>query len=167
MTKGYHDSNTKVAIRDLWQTPTEIFDWYNRRLHFDTDVAASADNHLTPNYLDEQDNALVCDWGVRNWCNPPYSDITPWVNKAIEQMGKGKLTVMLIPADTSVKWFKLAYENCSECHLISGRIAFINSETKKPVSGNNKGSVVFVFDPKPLTRGQTVLIERDVIMGKK
>ena len=167
MTKGYHSSNTNVSIRDLWQTPKEIFDWYAQRFDFDTDVAASKDNHLTRYYIDEQENALNRDWGARNWCNPPYSDITPWVTKAIEQMEKGNLTVMLIPADTSVKWFKLAYENCSECQLISGRVAFINAETQKPVSGNNKGSVVFVFDPSSSLKTQTLLIERDVIMGKK
>lgn len=85
----------------------------------------------------------------------------PWVEKAIEQMERGCLTVMLIPADTSVKWFKRAFDNCSECHFISGRLAFINAETQKPVSGNNKGSVVFIFDPNSPFKSQTCLIDRD------
>lgn len=75
--------------------------------------------------------------------------------------------MMLIPADTSVKWFKLAFESCSECHFISGRISFINAETKKPVNGNNKGSVVFVFDPKSPFKSQVCLIDRNEIMGVK
>lgn len=85
--------------------------------------------------------------------------------KAVEQMKLGRMSVLLIPGDTSVKWFKLAFENCTECHLISGRLAFINEETGKPVSGNNKGSVVFIFDPRSPVKSHTVLIDRDEIMG--
>jgi phage N-6-adenine-methyltransferase len=69
----------------------------------------------------------------------------PWVNKAIEQHKLGKTTVMLVPADTSVKWFKKAYNSCNEVRFISGRIAFINADTQKPVGGNNKGSVLFIW----------------------
>jgi phage N-6-adenine-methyltransferase len=161
-----HKSNTPTEIRDLWQTPQALFNHYHRRFHFNMDVAASSKNKLCDMYFSEEDNALDCAWWNVNWCNPPYSDIMPWVNKAIEEMDDGCLTVMLIPADTSVKWFKAAFENCSECHFISGRISFINAETQKPVSGNNKGSVVFIFDPESPFKSQVCLLERDEIMGK-
>jgi len=162
MTKGYHDSKTPEAVRDLWMTPKFVFDYYNRRFGFAMDAAASHKNTLVEySYWTAEDNALKQNWGTRTWCNPPYSDIAPWVEKAISESRQGCLVVMLLPADTSVKWFKLAFENCSECHLISGRLAFISEETGKPVSGNNKGSVVFVFDPhSPLNR-QACLIDRD------
>jgi len=81
-----------------------------------------------------------------NWCNPPYSNVRPWVDKAIVEASKGNTTVMIVPADTSVAWFREAFNECSVCEFISGRISFINAETGKPQSGNNKGSVVFVFD---------------------
>ncbi|CAH9016764.1 DNA N-6-adenine-methyltransferase [Vibrio phage 120E34-1] len=164
MTRGYTGSQTPVPIRDLWRTPKPIFDYYDKRFGFDCDVAASHDNRLCHIYIDEFSDALSCDWQTSNWCNPPYSDIAPWINKAICEMGSGNLTVMLIPADTSVKWFKLAFENCSECHFISGRLAFINEETGKPVSGNNKGSVVFVFDPNSPFKSQVCLIDRNEMM---
>jgi|9_EtaG_2_1085328.scaffolds.fasta_scaffold09331_7 phage N-6-adenine-methyltransferase len=168
--KGYTGSKTKETIRDLWQTPKEIFNYYNDRFNFNCDVACSDENKLVnEHWLTEKDNALCysTDWGSVNWCNPPYSDIGPWVNKAIEQMDRGCLTVMLIPADTSVKWFKNAFENCTECHFISGRLAFINAETQKPVSGNNKGSVVFVFDPKSPVKKFVSLLDRKEMMGVK
>jgi phage N-6-adenine-methyltransferase len=161
--KEYAGTKTPVEQRDCWQTPKFVFDYFNNRFDFRMDVAASKENSLVDlNYWTEEDDALSQNWSVcGNWCNPPYSDIMPWVKKAIEQMEQGCLTVMLIPADTSVKWFKLAFDNCAECHFISGRLAFINSETKKPVSGNNKGSVVFVFDPKSPFKSQVSLIDRD------
>ncbi len=169
-----HKSNTPTEIRDLWRTPKGILHHYAKRFDFDCDVAASFENTFVPyNHFGEQYDGMFRDalledsgWGYRNWCNPPYSDIMPWVNKAVNEMSKGKVTVMLIPADTSVKWFKAAFKNCSECHFISGRISFINAETQKPVSGNNKGSVVFVFDPNSPFKSQVCLLERDEIMGK-
>lgn len=77
----------------------------------------------------------------------------------------GVTVVMLIPADTSVQWFKYAFDNCTECHLISGRLSFINAETQKPVIGNNKGSVVFIFDPKSPVKQSVHLIDRDSMKG--
>lgn len=163
--RGYNGSKTKESIRDLWQTPKWLFDYYHRRFDFKMDVAASPENTFVKgNYWTDKENALDQNWSVwGNWCNPPYSNINPWVEKAIEELKRGCLTVMIIPADTSAKWFKLAFENCSECHFISGRIAFINSETQKPVSGNNKGSVVFVFDPHSPIKSQVCLLDRDKI----
>lgn len=155
-------SFTPKNIRDLWQTPKEIFGALNWEFRFDLDVAASEKNALTPDFLDEKDNALSRKWSEKNWCNPPYSNIMPWVNKAIEQHKLGKTTVMLVPADTSVKWFKKAYDSCNEVRLISGRIAFINADTQKPVGGNNKGSVLFIWRGCAPKESHTVtLIDRE------
>lgn len=161
--KGYHDSKTNESIRDLWQTPKFFFDYYDLRFNFEFDVAASESNTLCNCFYNEKHDALSdnCSWDGPNWCNPPFSNPLPWIEKAIGEMKSGKLTVMLLPADTSVKWFKLAFDNCSECHFISGRLAFINAETKKPVSGNNKGSVVFIFDPHSPFKSLTTLIDRE------
>ena len=157
-----HKSNTPVNIRDLWQTPKPIFNKLNDEFGFTKDVCASVTNWLCPNYFTESDNALIQYWHIRNWCNPPYSNITPWVEKAIEQHNQGCTTVMLVPADTSVKWFKLAYESCNEVRFISGRISFINADTQKPVNGNNKGSVLFIWRGNAPKNSHTVtLVDRD------
>lgn len=162
-----HKSNTPVAIRDLWRTPKALFDYYDRRYGFTLDAAASQSNTLVNgNYWTEKDNALEQCWSFYTWVNPPFSNIFPWVKKAISESKQGCTTVMLLPADTSVKWFKLAFENCTECHFISGRISFINEETGKPASGNNKGSVVFVFDPNSPIKQAVSLIDRDQIMSE-
>tara|TARA_R110002012_G_scaffold270864_1_gene455976 strand:+ start:1947 stop:2444 length:498 start_codon:yes stop_codon:yes gene_type:complete len=158
-----HKSNTAAEIKDLWQTPKFVFDYYDRRFGFEFDVAASESNALCNCFYNEKHDALSenCSWDGPNWCNPPYSKILPWVEKAVSEMNRGMLTVMLIPSDTSVKWFKLAFENCTECHFISGRLSFINAETQKPVDGNNKGSVVFIFDPKSPVKQSVHLIDRE------
>ena len=149
--KGYTGSKTKPAIRDLFQTPKFVFNWYNKQYKFTCDVAASFRNTFIPySHFGEQVDGAFIDaleqgWGKVNWCNPPYSNVRPWVDKAIVEASKGNTTVMLVPADTSVAWFREAFNKCSVCEFISGRISFINAETGKPQSGNNKGSVVFVF----------------------
>jgi hypothetical protein len=69
------------------------------------------------------------------WLNPPYSDITPFVKKAAAESANQIGTVMLVPADTSVGWFKEAIQTASEVRFITaGRLAFINPVTGKPVS---------------------------------
>ena len=159
-----HKSNTPVNIRDLWQTPKEIFNGLYKEFNFTMDIAASDDNHFCKDWLTEEDDALLMfqHWGGVNWCNPPYSNITPWVEKAIAQHKLRKTIVMIVPADTSVKWFKLAYESCNEVRFISGRISFINAETQKPVNGNNKGSVLFIWRGCAPKNSHTVtLIDRD------
>ena len=167
MAKGYHDSQTPEAIRDLWRTPRFVFDYYDRRFHFRCDLAASYENKLCESHYTENRSAFTARpndfaMGGNAWCNPPYSDIGPWVDLCVRLSHEtGRVFVMLLPADTSVKWFATAMRECSECHLISGRLSFINSETGKPVSGNNKGSVVFIFDQLSPLRSQVVMIDRD------
>lgn len=140
-----HKSNTPESIKDLWQTPGNLFKALNKEFEFVGDVAADHHNALTYNYFTEVDSAFENEWFKSNWCNPPYSKILPWVQKAKIEHERGKTIVMLVPADTSVKWFKEAYNSCNEVRFISGRLSFINAETQKPVSGNNKGSVLFIW----------------------
>ena len=158
-----HKSNTPVSIRDSWQTPKEMFNKLNSEFKFSMDVCASHENKLVEHsYWTKENDALNQNWGFESWCNPPYSNITPWVEKAIIEHAQGCTIVMLVPADTSVKWFKLAYESCNEVRFISGRISFINAETQKPVNGNNKGSVLFIWKAHAPKNSHTVtLIDRD------
>ena len=175
-----HKSNTPTEIRDLWQTPKFVFDYYDKRFGFDIDLAASTANALCGEYCTEYEDALLHDTfqdklfnlGLVEdgseyakpsvWCNPPYSNLMPWVAMMVEYAETyGVKIVTLIPADTSVKWFKYAFEHCTECHFINGRLSFINAETQNPASGNNKGSVVFIFDPHSPVKRSVHLIDRD------
>ncbi|WP_327621909.1 phage N-6-adenine-methyltransferase [Pseudocitrobacter sp. MW920760] len=99
------------------------------------------------------------------WLNPPYSDITPFVKKAAAESANQIGTVMLVPADTSVGWFKEAIQTASEVRFITaGRLAFINPVTGKPVSGNNKGSMLIIWRPYPRTHCLFTTVERDHLM---
>ena len=52
-------SFTPNLIRDLWQTPKAIFDYYYNRFEFAYDLAASEHNALTGLFCSEDDSAFA------------------------------------------------------------------------------------------------------------
>ncbi|QDH46534.1 putative N-6-adenine-methyltransferase [Aeromonas phage LAh_9] len=144
-----YESNTPEDIKNLWQTPQPYFQYWNDIYDFEMDVAAADYNHLCPRYFTETDDALTKDWAETNWCNPPYSDIGPWVEKAIEQVERGCVTVMLVPSNIDTKWFQRALESEYTRILIisGGRIKFIRADTQEPVGSNPRGSMFILFNP--------------------
>lgn len=107
-------------------TPPELFDPLNERFRFTIDVAASSANTKLPRFYSTEDDGLARSWAnERVWCNPPYSDIRPWVEKAwlewrrievddIDALGAAylvpsspELIVMLLPSNrTEQGWWQ-------------------------------------------------------------
>ncbi|ENP7129678.1 phage N-6-adenine-methyltransferase [Raoultella planticola] len=167
----YGGSKTPVEQRNLWQTPVPLFVALDAEFCLTLDAAASADNALCNRYITEEQNTLETPWadylGIPGyvWLNPPYSDITPFVKKAAAESANQIGTVMLVPADTSVGWFREAIETASEVRfIVGGRLAFINPVSGKPVSGNNKGSMLIIWHPYPRTHCQFTTVERDALL---
>lgn len=168
----YGGSKTPVEQRNLWQTPIPLFVALDAEFCLTLDAAASADNALCNHYITEEQNTLETPWADYLsipgyvWLNPPYSDITPFVQKAADESKNQIGTVMLVPADTSVGWFREAIETASEVRfIIGGRLSFINPVSGKPVSGNNKGSMLIIWHPYPRTHCQFTTVERDALMN--
>jgi phage N-6-adenine-methyltransferase len=86
-------------------TPAEYFAVLDRRFRFTVDACALAYNAKLPRYWTPNDDGLTQDWsGERVWCNPPFSDIRPWVLKARD--GGAELAVLLVPANrTDSEWW--------------------------------------------------------------
>ena len=97
------------------------------------------------------DDSLSSEWASFGaiWCNPPYSDIGPWVDKAAEQCRKQtQPVVMLLPADISTGWFSSALESADELRMITGgRIQFVPASITGKRQSNPKGSVLFIWRP--------------------
>jgi DNA (cytosine-5)-methyltransferase 1 len=172
LSGDYGGSKTPPDQRDLCRTPPALFASLNAEFCFQLDAAAAPHNALCRKFITAEQNTLETPWAdYLNvpgyvWLNPPYSDITPFVKKAaaesINQIG----TVMLVPADTSVGWFKEAINTASEVRFITaGRLAFINPVTGKPVSGNNKGSMLIIWRPYPRTHCHFATVDRDELMA--
>lgn len=168
----YGGSKTPPDQRDLWRTPPALFASLDAEFCFQLDAAAAPHNALCRKFITAEQNTLQTPWAdYLNvpgyvWLNPPYSDITPFVKKAASESANQIGTVMLVPADTSVGWFKEAIQTASEVRFITaGRLAFINPVTGKPVSGNNKGSMLIIWRPYPRTRCHFATVDRDELMA--
>lgn len=168
----YGGSKTPADQRDLWRTPPALFACLNAEFCFQLDAAAASHNALCRKFITAEQNTLETPWDDYLsipgyvWLNPPYSDITPFVKKAAAESANQIGTVMLVPADTSVGWFKEAIQTASEVRFITaGRLAFINPVTGKPVSGNNKGSMLIIWHPYPRTHCCFSTVERDSLMN--
>lgn len=158
----YNGSNTPDIVRDLWSTPSELVEWMESEYgDYDIDAAASKENAVCEKFYSKETNCLKRWWGSNKhiWLNPPYSNITPFVKKAIEQMEHNNQIDILLPCDTSTGWFYEAQQRAAEIIWITGevyqdggteysrtgRLAFTSALTGKPVQGNNKGSVIFIM----------------------
>lgn len=171
MNGDYGGSKTPLDQRDLWRTPPSIFASLDAEFCFQLDAAAAPNNALCRKFITAEQNTLETPWANYLsipgyvWLNPPYSDITPFVKKAAAESSNQIGTVMLVPADTSVGWFREAIQTASEVRFITaGRLAFINPVTGKPVSGNSKGSILIIWRPYPRTHCEFTTVERDVLM---
>ncbi|EHN8733882.1 phage N-6-adenine-methyltransferase [Enterobacter hormaechei] len=172
MNGDYGGSKTPLDQRDLWRTPPALFASLDAEFCFQLDAAAAPHNALRRKFITAEQNTLETPWADYMsipgyvWLNPPYSDITPFVKKAAAESNNQIGTVMLVPADTSVGWFKEAIQTASEVRFITaGRLAFINPVTGKPVSGNNKGSLLIIWRPYPRTHCHFATVDRDELMA--
>lgn len=172
LSGDYGGSKTPLDQRDLWRTPPALFAALNAEFCFQLDAAAAPHNALCRKFITAEQNTLETPWADYlnvpgyAWMNPPYSDITPFVKKAAAESNNQIGTVMLVPADTSVGWFKEAIQTASEVRFITaGRLAFINPVTGKPVSGNNKGSMLIIWRPYPRTHCHFATVDRDELMA--
>lgn len=119
---------------DEWSTPQDFFDQLDNEFNFDLDAAASELNHKCARYFTVADDGLTQKWGgCRVFCNPPYSQIDRWVEKAFyETKQENTLVVMLIPSRTDTRYFHNYIYGRSEIRFVKGRLKFGNSKNSAP-----------------------------------
>lgn len=165
-------SNTPESERDTWATPPNVFNWSQGRFGiFHVDLAANSRNHLCQNWYGEggiDPDAFNRTWGAdfpggMGWCNPPYSDIPPWVDKAIKEAENDFTTVMLIPTPNGEKYTQGIFQYAKSVTFIIGRISFIGANGK-PKNGNPRGSVLIEFSKKlPWDKAEAFWIDRELV----
>ena len=147
--------------KDCYRTPKYVFNWLNSRFKFDIDGCATEENNLSYHYIGKDGIVedfltfdpldLIAELEFSNFTifvNPPYSNPLPFVKRAAELKKWGFLVVMLLPADKSTKWYQVIQESATEViDIVGGRISFLHPLTGEEVKGNNKGSMIAVFDP--------------------
>jgi hypothetical protein len=115
-----------------WGTPLDLFASLNAEYAFDLDGAGEAGSAMLP---DASTVDAPIPWtGRRVFCNPPWSDIAPFV----EMAPKADLAVLLVPARTNVKWFHRALALGAEVRFFPNRPRFRNEKS----NGNGHDSPV-------------------------
>ena len=99
---------------DYWSTPDPVFAWCEEKFGpFELDVCATVTNAKCPVFFTENEDGLKMTWSTYQtaFCNPPYSNPSPWVEKASEEAKRGCTVVCLLPGDTSTRWYhKFIYD---------------------------------------------------------
>ena len=95
-------------VDDRATLPLYLLQFEERFGKFTLDVAAAEHNAKCERYFTKEQDGLAQSWaGEHVWCNPPYSDIYPWVHKAWEEHEGTRGIVMLLPANrTEQKWWQ-------------------------------------------------------------
>ena len=107
-------------------------------------------------------DGLTCEWGQRNYVNPPFGSImhqgkkkgpTAWVRKALEEYSKGKTVVLVYPVD---KWvLMLVKAICGERANIRnlGDVRWLATEDGSAGKGTGRHIAAFILQGSTLTKG--------------
>lgn len=96
-------------MNDEWTTPKDLLAFF--RDYDDPAVAA-------------RDDGLVRAWSDPTYCNPPYSNPKPWVEKALRESQRGVRVVLLLRHDSSTEWWRLLHEAGAYFLAVIGRLHF-------------------------------------------
>jgi phage N-6-adenine-methyltransferase len=108
-----------------WETPGWLITHANALFGtFELDVAATELNHKAPLWYSLEDDGLSLPWDRKWWCNPPYSDIGPWVASAACAPMPG---VMLLPCDHTTRWWRHHVEGKAIIIPIGRRVRFVGA----------------------------------------
>lgn len=124
---------------DAVETPRDLRAALQDRYDFDFDPCP-----LEPSF-----DGLAVEWGQRNFVNPPYSEIRKWVEKGIEQLRKGRLSVFLITVRTGGRyWLERIAPHCTDVSFLT-RFRFEGYDKNFPVA-----TCLAEFDPakRPIFR---------------
>src|ERR1700688_4337392 len=89
---------------DSYATPEYLYDALEREFGITLDPCP-----LNP---EPAEDGLAMDWtGHVIFCNPPWSDILPWIRKALASKCT---TVFLLPARTDTEWFHVLRNSGAE-----------------------------------------------------
>lgn len=106
-TRGARDD-----VDDRATLPEYVHQLEDRFGKFTLDVAAAPHNTKCDRFFTKEQNGLAQSWANEQiWCNPPFSDIEPWVRKAWREFEDTRGIVMILPANrTEQTWWQKLVE---------------------------------------------------------
>lgn len=142
----FHKGNGSDG-KHYWLTPPDLYAKLNAEFHFDFDPC--------PFPLPDGFDGLTCEWGQRNYVNPPFGSIihngrkkgpTAWMRKAIAEQRKGKLSVVVYPVD---KWVLMMLEACGSVNVRNlGDVKWCATEDGAQGKGTGRHIAAFILLPR-------------------
>ena len=106
-------TKSRISKTDNHVTPPEFYAMLDAEFQFDDDPCPISGN-----------GGLSRKWGKRVFMNPPYSNPTPWVEKAYKESLDGSLVIGLLRGDTSTMWFHNWVLPYATLRFVKGRLKF-------------------------------------------
>lgn len=128
------------STTDEWRTPASVYAALDDEFGFTYDPCPLSGDGLIS-------DGLLADWGEVTFCNPPYSAIAKWVEKAHKESRRGCIVVLLIPSRTDTRWWHDHVMYATEVRFIRGRLKFGDATTGAPFP-----SCIVVFSAPPVSR---------------
>lgn len=110
------------AASDEWSTPSELYRSLDAEFGFRDDACPLAG----------EANSLMREWESPCYVNPPYSNIRPFIEKALMEHASGKVIVMLVPSRTDTAWWHDCAMKATEIRFIRGRLRFGGNKKDAP-----------------------------------
>ena len=138
-----NNSTTPEAERDLAQTPQWFVDaieqYFGITFELDTCcLVATAKCEAFYSLVDHGADALILPWGRINWCNPPYSNIMPWVKKAADEATRGNVSFLLIPDKPEVGYTRRSRKYGDTMIHMPHRLNFLKPDGTEFLDSENK-----------------------------
>ena len=145
---SFHYSFRKLKKSDYYATPKDLFATICQlnNVNPQTDVCATKENRKCDHFFTEEVNGLKQNWGRDVWCNPPYSNPHPWIQKCYAEHIKNNITVTaLIRLDRTTAYWRDFIKNKAEIIELNHRVKFIDPETNKPADNAGRFESVVVI----------------------
>jgi hypothetical protein len=154
-------AGNEAALRQEWSTPRDFRNAVRAEFCPTLDVCATALNRFSlmglfigpPDGTEEElrgavgVDGLSYRWSqfrdVTCWCNPGYSDVMPWMKKAVEECHDGA-EVLLLTHASHAEWAQYGWLFASECRLLYPRVQFDPAPGVKR-SSNARDGFLWVF----------------------
>jgi len=136
---GTPELRSHEADGDTWLTPRYILDHLGK---FDLDPCAAESNPTwaAPNYFTKADDGLTIPWFGRVWCNPPFSDVRPWIIRHRNYFSGILLTTAGIESRI---WREIVWPSAKAIYLLHGRTRFAKPDGS-PTTGRPLRSIALI-----------------------
>jgi phage N-6-adenine-methyltransferase len=111
---------SRMADRDVRGTPRDLYDGLNEEFLFTLDPCPLDESATAGAPLWGKDGLRLSWRGHRVFCNPPYSNIPPWLEKARE----ADVAVYLLPVRSDLRWWHEHAMRANEVRFVRGRLRF-------------------------------------------